>query len=186
MAITEQLAIAPAPAPPADEPGELATTLHEMLSLLAQCEEPEDSEEAAALDEDVKQNVVQAVTQKLRRYQAFFSFCKAQTEECKAEIERLQARKKAIESGRDRLRKYLARAMNGHRIKRLDAGTVVFTLMPGACSLLITDAEQVPYAFKQEEIVVKIDDAAVKRALQAQEKVPGATLTVGEPFVTVR
>jgi hypothetical protein len=190
--MVEQLAIAPAREPEtlpdtaAPEYGQLAVTLHEMLDLLARCEEPEDSEEAARLDEDVKANVAHAVTQKLRRYQGFFSFCKAQKAECDSEISRLQARKKAIDGAYERLRKYLARAMNGHGIKRLDAGTVVFTLMPPKSSLFITDAEQVPYAFKQEEIVVTIDEAAVKRALQAHEEVPGATLTVGDPFVMVR
>lgn len=191
--MSELLAIAAAPEPPAPAParpesavGELAITLHEMLDLLAQCEEPEDSETALALDDDVKANVAQAVSQKLRTYQRFFSFCDAQSSECDQEIKRLQARKSAIKGGKERLRKYLARAMNAHCITRLDAGTVVFTLMPPRTSLLVTDADAVPYQYKEEAIVVTIDEAAVKRALQAHEDVPGATLTVGEPFVTVR
>ena len=184
--MAEQLAIAPARERTEPEPGELSITLHEMLQLLQLCEEPEDSEQATALDDDVKTNVAQAVSQKLRGYQRFFSFCDATAAECDAEIKRLQSRKASIKSGKERLRKYLARAMANHGITRLDAGTVVFTLMPPRTSLLVTDAEQVPYQYKNEEIVVTIDEAAVKRALQAHEDVPGATLTVGEPFVTVR
>lgn len=181
----EQLAIAPARE--AEKPeGELSITLNEMLQLLQLCEEPEDSDRAAALDDDVKANVAQAISQKLRGYQRFFSFCEGQAEECKREIARLQTRKKTVEGAKDRLRKYLARAMNGHGIKRLDAGTVVFTLMPPKASVLVVDAEQVPYQYKEERIVCDIDSSAIRRALEAGEDVPGATLTVGEPFVMVR
>jgi hypothetical protein len=168
------------------ETGELSISLGEMLALLAQCEEPEDSDTAAALDADVQANVAQAIVQKLRRYQGFFSFCKAQVAECDQEIERLQARKQAIKGGKERLRKYLARAMARNRIRRLDAGTVVFTLMPGAKSLFVSDPEKIPYQFKTEKIVCDLDNAAIRRALDAEEKVDGAELIVGDPFVTVR
>lgn len=184
--MAEQLAIAPARERTEPEPGELAITLGEMLQLLQLCEEPEDSEQAAALDDDVKTNVAQAVSQKLRGYQRFFSFCDATAAECDAEIKRLQARKSSIKNGRERLRKYLARAMANHSITRLDAGTVVYTLMPPKPSVLVVDAEQVPYQYKEERIVCDIDSSAIRRALEAGEEVPGATLTVGEPFVMVR
>ena len=126
-----------------------------------------------------------AVADKLRRYQGFFSFCKAQSEQCEAEIERLQARKKAINGARDRLRKYLARAMDLHGVKRLDAGTVVFTLRAGGRSLQITDEEKIPYEYKEERIVVDIDKAGLKRAIEAGEVIDGAEVVIGDPVLLV-
>jgi hypothetical protein len=166
--------------------GELSISLSEMLGLLAVCEEPEDSETSAKFSVDVQRNVQRAVSDKLQRYQGFFSFCEAQSGQCEAEIERLRARKKAIEGAKERLRKYLARAMDLHHVTRLDAGTVVFSLRPGARSLVVTDAEKIPYQFKEERIVTDIDKAALKRSLEAGESIDGAELVVGDPFIVVR
>lgn len=166
--------------------GELSISLSEMLGLLAVCEEPEDSETGAKFSADVHRNVQRAVADKLKRYQNFFSFCDAQADQCKSEIQRLQARKKAIDAAKERLRKYLARAMDMHCIQRLDAGTVVFSLRPGVSSLSITNEEAIPYDYKTEEIVTAIDKAALKRALEAGTKVEGAELVTGESFVVTR
>jgi hypothetical protein len=182
---TQQMAIAERDNTAKTE-GELSISLSEMLGLLALCEETEDSEAAERLDADVQRNVQQAISDKLRRYQGFFSFCEAQSSQCDSEIDRLRARKKAIDGAKDRLHKYLARAMEVHGVTRLDAGTVVFSLRQGARSLQITDVEKLPYQYKEERIVTDIDKPALKRALEAGEPVEGAELTIGDPFVVVR
>lgn len=166
--------------------GELSISLSEMLGLLGCLEEPEDSETGARMDQDVQRNVQRAIADKLQRYQGFFSFCEAQAEQCKSEMQRLQARKKAIDNAKERLRKYLARAMDMHGLTRLDAGTVVFSLREGVRSLSITDAEAIPFEYKTEEIVTSIDKAALKRALEAGVRIEGAELVTGDAFVTVR
>jgi hypothetical protein len=171
---------------PAKVEGELSITLSEMLGLLGLCEETEDAEAVARLEHHVEENVRLAIADKLRKYQKFFSFCEAQAGECGAEIDRLRARKRALEGAKDRLRKYLAHAMEIHQVKRLDAGTVVFSLRAGARSLQINDEELIPFEYKTERIVVDLDKAALKRALEAGEVIDGAELVVGDPFVVVK
>jgi hypothetical protein len=169
--------------------GELSISLSEMLGLLGCLEEPEDSETGAKFSADVHKNVQRAISDKLRRYQNFFSFCDAQTAECASEIKRMQARKKAIEGAKERLRKYLARAMDMHGIGSLNAGTVVFSLYPGAKRLNILNDAAIPFDYKSEEIVVTVDQARLKRALEALqpgERIEGAELVTGESFVVTR
>lgn len=166
--------------------GELSISLSEMLGLLGCLEEPEDSETGAKFSADLHRNVQRATADKLQRYQGFFSFCDAQTDQCDSEISRMQARKKAIKGAKERLRRYLARAMDMHGLTRLDAGTVVFSLRPGVSSLSITNEEAIPFDYKTEEITVSIDKAALKRALEAGTTVAGAELVTGESFVVTR
>lgn len=184
-----QMAIAEQPvgtAQPRTE-GELSISLSEMLGLLGTLEAEDESDSLAAFEGHVRDNVKMAVADKLRRYQGFFSFCEAQSGQCDAEIERLQNRKRAIVGAKERLRKYLARAMELHGVKRLDAGTVVFTLQPGRPSLPSDlDASKVPGEYLTEEIVCKIDRPALKRALEAGTQIEGVELTVGDPFIVAR
>ena len=166
--------------------GELSISLSEMLGLLGTLEEDETSETGQRFDAAVRENVRLAVRDKLRKYQNFFSFCEAQSAECKMEVERLRLRQKAIDNAKDRLRKYLAGAMEYHNVRRLDAGTVVFSLVAGRESLQITDESKIPGEFIEERIVVDIDKDKVKRALKAGEPVDGAQLVTGDPYVVAR
>jgi|SRR5215469_437639 len=167
--------------------GELSISLSEMLGLLGTLEAEEQSDSLVAFEGHVRDNVKMAVADKLRRYQGFFSFCEAQTSQCTSEIERLQNRKRAIENAKERLRTYLARAMDLHGVKRLDAGTVVFSLQPGRPKLPSDiDESKIPGEYITEEIVCKIDRAALKRALEGGAQIEGIELTVGDPFVVAR
>ena len=178
--MTEQLTMA------GKAEGELNISLNEMLVLLAQCEEPEDTDTAAILNDEIIGSVKQSISEKLRRYQGFFAFCDSQSNLCADEIERLRKRKQAIDNAKNRLRRYLAGAMDAYQIKRLDAGTCVFVLCPGRQSLEITDENKIPYEYKEERIITDIDKGALKRALEQGEQVDGARLATGEPFVQVK
>ena len=146
-----------------------------------------ESDSSIAFEGHVRDNVQHAVADKLKRYQGFFSFCEAQSGQCEAEIERLQNRKKAINNAKERLRTYLARAMDLHGVKRLDAGTVVFSLQPGRPSLPKNiDETKLPGEYLTEEIVCRVDRAARKRALEAGEHIEGIELVVGDLFVVAR
>jgi hypothetical protein len=185
--MTEQLTMA------GKAEGELNISLNELLALenemhalLAQCEEPEDTDAAAILNDEIIGSVKQSISEKLRRYQRFFAFCDMHAQSCADEIERLRKRKQTIENAKNRLRRYLAGAMDAWQIKRLDAGTCVFVLMPGRPSLEITDAGKIPYAFQEERIVTEINKPALKLALEQGEEVEGARLAIGDPFVAVK
>lgn len=102
--------------------------------------------------------------------------------------EQARARRKARENAVDRLRKYLAVAMqaaNTKSIKRND-GLFSISLVDGRESVEIDDANKIPFDLTEIVEVVKPRTDAIKDRLTAGQEVPGAHLERGEPYVMIR
>ena len=102
--------------------------------------------------------------------------------------ERARACRKARENTVERLRKYLAVAMqaaNTKSIKRND-GLFSISLVDGRESVEIDDTAKIPMDLCEIVEVVKPRTDAIKERLTAGQEVPGAHLERGEPYVTIR
>lgn len=102
--------------------------------------------------------------------------------------ERARACRKARENTVERLRKYLAVAMqaaNTKSIKRND-GLFCISLVDGRESIEIDDTAKIPMDLCEIVEVVKPLKDKIQERIEAGETVPGAHLERGEPYVTIR
>lgn len=102
--------------------------------------------------------------------------------------EAARARRKARENTIDRLRKYLAGAMqlaNTKSIKRND-GLFSISLVDGRESVEIDDQNKIPMDLCEIVEVVKPLKDKIQERIAAGQEVPGAHIERGEPYVTIR
>lgn len=102
--------------------------------------------------------------------------------------EAAKARRKARENTIDRLRKYLAGAMqlaNTKSIKRND-GLFSISLVDGRESVEIDDQNKIPMDLCEIIEVVKPLKDKIQERIAAGEVVPGAHIERGEPYVMIR
>ena len=102
--------------------------------------------------------------------------------------EAARARRKARENTIDRLRKYLAGAMqlaNTKSIKRND-GLFSISLVDGRESVEIDDQNKIPMDLCEIVEVIKPLKDKIAERIAAGHEVPGAHIERGEPYVTIR
>ena len=71
-------------------------------------------------------------------------------------------------------------------LKKLEGQTTTLSLRAAPASVLITDHDAVPAEYKEIRTEVVINKDAVKRALKAGRKVPGAGLSAGNSYLVRR
>lgn len=100
-------------------------------------------------------------------------------------IKNMQARKKRLETQADRIRQTLATALGSVDVQRLErpTGTVALTRTPQ--TVIITDAAALPASMVRQP-PPEPDKIALKKALVAGQRVPGATLSNGNITVTIK
>lgn len=105
----------------------------------------------------------------------------AEAEAIKTEEERLYARRRAVDAASDRLRAYMTVELS--TIGMLTVRTSLFTvsLANNKAKLVVTDESALPATYWKS--VPKLDNQAVRDALERGEKLPGAKL---EPSQSIR
>jgi len=94
-----------------------------------------------------------------------------------AEIERLQALKKARANKAEYLRGYIKTFMEMNNIKKQEFPTFSLTVAKNPPGVEITNEGLIPDKYKKEEIIIKLDKIAIKADIQAGVAVEGAELT---------
>lgn len=99
-----------------------------------------------------------------------------------------RARRKARENTIDRLRKYLAGAMQMANIKSIKRNDGLFSisLVDGRESVEIDDQNKIPMDLCEIVEVVKPLKDKIQERIAAGQQVPGAHIERGEPYVTIR
>ena len=105
--------------------------------------------------------------------------------------EAAKARRKARENTIDRLRKYLAGAMQKAGIKSIKrndglGGLFSISLVDGRESVEIDDQNKIPMDLCEIVEVVKPLKDKIQERIAAGQQVPGAHIERGEPYVTIR
>ena len=103
----------------------------------------------------------------------------ADADAIKAEVDRLSARRQAVESGIKRLKDYAEDAMNAVGIEKVkdELFTVAMQKNPPAVSIVNDRLIPTDYWRQQDPV---IDRQRIKDALKAGETIPGAELTQGK------
>jgi hypothetical protein len=102
--------------------------------------------------------------------------------------EAARARRKARENTIDRLRKYLAGAMQMAGVKSIKRNDGLFSisLVDGREAVEIDDQNKIPMDLCEIVEVVKPLKDKIQERIAAGQQVPGAHIERGEPYVTIR
>lgn len=92
------------------------------------------------------------------------------------ELKRLQARRKVIEAGRERLAEYVKRCLVVAGERKVKGVRLTVSLRSSTSVQVETPAEQLPDALRRTKTVVEPDKAAIKAALEAGTAVEGCSL----------
>lgn len=102
------------------------------------------------------------------------------------EIERLRDRIKRIESKSDWLRDYARNAMIATNRQKIETDIFTLSISKGRKSVKIDDDSKIPDNFLNIKTVSTPDKKAIKEAIESGRIVPGASLVVGEPSLTIK
>lgn len=111
--------------------------------------------------------------------EAAIDACKARAHELRMRAERLQGRI-------DRRRDEIAAALESAGLKKLDAGSATVSLTESKPGVVIIDPEVIPTRFLVPKTTHALSKAFIRKALEAGEEVPGATLSNARRTIAVR
>ncbi|CAI8981679.1 siphovirus Gp157 family protein [Methylocaldum szegediense] len=110
---------------------------------------------------------------------AFARQMEAEAEAIKQAEEKMAKRRKALENRARWLRDYLKTGMEVMGMKKIPSPWFVLSVQKNPPAVDIFDEAAVPDEFKETEILVRIDKAAIKEAINAGREVPGARMVNG-------
>jgi hypothetical protein len=113
------------------------------------------------------------------RVAGFARQMEAEAEAVKAAEDRMEKRRKSLESRARWLKDYVKVGMETMGQKKLSSPWFVLSIARNPPAIDIYDEAAIPGEFKREETVTKIDKSAIKAAIDAQRVVPGARLVNG-------
>jgi hypothetical protein len=181
-----------------------------LLELVAQAEES--PEQAEFLTAEISAQIAAGARDKIESIYRLLAQCDATDVAINAEQKRLSERAGQVDTIRQRVRDMVTRAMQAHRIKAIEGETCKFSLRKSPASVLIDDVAAVPDEFKRvtinmpaarwQEILAEwgnisvwdsqidcktsVVKAAVKKAIDAGQDVPGADMTFGAEYLVVK
>lgn len=124
------------------------------------------------------------IKKKSERIAKYIAFLNYQSEVFKKEEVRIQARRKALENKRDRLKEFVKAAMVDTGMMKIEAGTWTFTVRESQGSVSIFDESQIPAQFVDVIQTTSIRKADIAKALKdSPNSVPGAEIVPGFALV---
>ena len=146
-------------------------------------------QEAHAANQEPPQEVmdlivsyVDAAVSKRDRCAHFLRHLEMTGEAITGEIDRLTRRKRSIEAAKERFESYILSVMDNIGVKRLEGQAFTFTAKQNPPSVEIMNTAELPEQFLRPQKPApprEGDKAAIKKAIQAGDKVPGARLITG-------
>ncbi len=99
------------------------------------------------------------------------------------EIKRLQARKKAVTAGRDRLAEYVRQCLSVAGERKVKGTRLTVSLRASTSVQVEVGADQLPETLRRTKIVVEPDKDAIKAALESGATVEGCSLVTRDSVV---
>lgn len=103
-----------------------------------------------------------------------------------AEIERLKARKTALNNRASSLREYLRTNMEATGISKISCPLFSITLAAGRESVVVDDESALPDDLMRVKTDISPDKTAIAAKLKAGEEVPGARLERGQSSIRIK
>lgn len=149
---------------------EMTAAAHQLYDLLTSGE----------IDEQTFTDTLQAMgtAEKLESYCKVIRQLEYDAEMFKAEKDRIEKKKKAVENSIDRMKKAVADFMNAQGTKKTAAGTFTVALSTSK-AVNILDERKIPVRFLVEQ-APKIDKSAIRAELMAGAEIEGCELQINE------
>ena len=129
--------------------------------------------------EDTLESINDTIEVKAENYAKIIRNLEGNVNMLKAEVERLNSRKKSIEGNIDRLKENLKMAMILTGKEKIKTGLFNITVANNPVALNVFDESKIPENFFTYETIKKMDKSAIKDLLKAGQVIEGAELTQG-------
>jgi len=129
--------------------------------------------------DDTLESINDTIEVKAENYAKIIRNLEGNVNMLKAEIERLNSRKKSIEGNIDRLKENLKQSMILTGKEKIKTGLFNITVANNPVALNIFDESKIPENFFTYETIKKMDKAKIKFLLKAGLVIEGAELTQG-------
>jgi hypothetical protein len=130
--------------------------------------------------EDTLESINDTIEVKAENYAKIIRNLEGNVNMLKAEIERLNSRKKSIEGNIDRLKENLKQSMILTGKEKIKTGLFNITVANNPVALNVFDESKIPENFFTYETIKKMDKSAIKDLLKAGQVIEGAELTQGK------
>lgn len=130
--------------------------------------------------DDTLESINDTIEVKAENYAKIIRNLEGNVNMLKAEIERLNSRKKSIEGNIDRLKENLKQAMILTGKEKIKTGLFNITVANNPVALNVFDESKIPENFFTYETIKKMDKSAIKDLLKAGQVIEGAELTQGK------
>jgi predicted transcriptional regulator len=104
----------------------------------------------------------------------------------KEEEARLSARRKSVEGNIDRLKAYMKENMTAADKQKIKTALFTIYITAGRPTVVVDNEEVIPSEYRAEVKTPPPDKKGILEALKAGKQVPGVTLGVTEPSLTIR
>lgn len=129
--------------------------------------------------EDTLESINDTIEVKAENYAKIIRNLEGNVNMLKAEVERLNSRKKSIEGNVDRLKENLKMAMIVTGKEKIKTGLFNITVANNPEAVNVIDETLIPDEFWKVETIKKLDKITLKRTMQHGIEVPGVGLTQG-------
>ena len=129
--------------------------------------------------EDTLESINDTIEVKAENYAKIIRNLEGNVNMLKAEVERLNSRKKSIEGNIGRLKENLKMAMILTGKEKIKTGLFNITVANNPVALNVFDESKIPENFFTYETIKKMDKSAIKDLLKAGQVIEGAELTQG-------
>lgn len=129
--------------------------------------------------DDTLESINDTIEVKAENYAKIIRNLEGNVNMLKAEIERLNNRKKSIEGNVDRLKENLKQSMILTGKEKIKTGLFNITVANNPVALNVFDESKIPENFFTYETIKKMDKSAIKDLLKAGQVIEGAELTQG-------
>lgn len=130
--------------------------------------------------DDTLESINDTIEVKAENYAKIIRNLEGNVNMLKAEIERLNSRKKSIEGNIDRLKENLKQAMILTGKEKIKTGLFNITVANNPVALNVFDESKIPENFFTYETIKKMDKAKIKDLLKAGLVIEGAALIQGK------
>lgn len=111
---------------------------------------------------------------------------KLMAEALKARIEQMQARRKRLEAGAEKMRDICLDVMQRADLPRITADDVTLSVGKGRPKVIVTDQGALPVDYLRVKTITEPDKEKLADALKAGAQIPGAMLSNAAPVLTAR
>jgi predicted SpoU family rRNA methylase len=130
--------------------------------------------------EDTLESINDTIEVKAENYAKIIRNLEGNVNMLKAEVERLNSRKKSIEGNVDRLKENLKMAMIVTGKEKIKTGLFNITVANNPVAVNVIDEKLIPEKYFKVEIIRKLDKISLRDAMKKGEEIQGAELMQGK------